>query len=439
MSNSSRSKKPAIYGEEKVSGSSKSIGKKLYCQYCGTLDCGSCGGKHGHHGKSRHHGKKGSKRSLSSEEEEERYGKGYHDYSGSYTTTTTEEGETTSETEESSVTSETEESEGMMKKINKKLKKTAISSSSTSLSIPKSIISLKKDEVVITFAVYINTKKNETFNLTNGDGFKIIRFTDPSHFKSAKSINNTNDIVHKMELKLSGTYPGSISLTFPTIKDGKYNYYDSGNSISTMIQSGKLLGDGISKELYKKELNENEIEFLNKYPGQTTNNFNSRDFISFQPGRKGKEYVHVGLDPESCVLHFYRKDNPDKFIGKNSDNPHAYVMYADEYDKYSKITQEKLDKMFSFSNVTGDKFSIEMKVIENDILQKRAKEIGKASDTRKKMLEEKGFSNFYNAYPDQNPNHKSISNSQLTKYEEFKKTPFKIEGELTIEYTKNIE
>jgi hypothetical protein len=289
--------------------------------------------------------------------------------------------------------------------------------------------------IVYGFSVLANTKnpKREFLTVTSKD-LRIEKCTNESDIevspKFIKSASPHSDIVLSLTVRnLKSEYEGMVAIEFPTVNclNGEKSV-SFAPFISKTTQHGDLK-NGSTYELIKRDLTEEQQEFLKKYPGHTLETF--EDF-SNPIGRDGKSF-HVNIEPKSCLLEYY--DGKQKQLHLKH-NERVLVMDSKEHGRCVKQAGNYLEKEFAFSNVTGKDFKMQIRPVMNSTVQKsvdtqieRIKTNSKSTDQEiLKNLQAKGFANYYNNHPFTDKDKFDES------FAKFKKTNFIFSGEIEIKY-----
>jgi len=290
--------------------------------------------------------------------------------------------------------------------------------------------------IVYGFSVLANTKnpKREYLTVTSKD-LRIEKCTNESDIeispKFIKSASQHSDIVLSLTVKnLKSEYEGMVSIEFPTVNclNGEKSV-SFAPFISKTTQHGDLK-NGSTYELIKRDLTEEQQEFLKKYPGHTLETF--EDF-SNPIGRDGKSF-HVNVEPKSCLLEYY--GGRQKQLNLKNTNERVLVMDAKEHGKCVKQAGSFLQKEFAFSNVTGRDFKMQIRPVMNSTVKNSVdSQIARINTNPKstdqeilKNLQAKGFANYYNNHPFTDKDKFDES------FAKFKKTNFIFSGEIEIKY-----
>lgn len=294
----------------------------------------------------------------------------------------------------------------------------------------------KIQTVVYTFSVMPTKNKNskDFFTITSDD-LKIESCTNEEdieksqNYKERASLNS--DIVTSLKLNIRSEYAGMVTFEFPTVKclNGTksvgFNPFVSKTSHYQELTSS----NGKDFNFINRDLDTSQIDFLEQYPGHTAENL--KEFCNFLPG---KEFVHVGLQPPSCLIEYY--DGEKKKILETKKGGSVLLMDRKSYNKCASKAQLQLEKDYSFSNVTGKEFCINLRPQMNSTVQTKINEkistIKKSNNTKYdevlKGLTAKGFSNFY-------INHPCPSNEEFDNlYKGFQTKKFYFNGTLEVKY-----
>lgn len=289
--------------------------------------------------------------------------------------------------------------------------------------------------IVYGFSVLANTKnpKREFLTVTSKD-LRVEKCTNESDIETSskfiKSASPHSDIVLSLTVRnLKSEYNGMVSLEFPTVNclNGEKSV-GFAPFVSKTTQHGDLtLKNGSTYELIKRDLTEEQQEFLKKYPGHTLETFEN---FSNPIGSAGKSF-HVNIEPKSCLLEYY--DGKQKQLNLKN-NEKVLVMDAKEHGKCVKQASNYLEKEFAFSNVTGKDFKMQIRPVMNSTVKKNIdSQIQKiksksTDDDILKSLQAKGFANYYNNHPF---TEKDKFDESFTK---FKNSNFIFSGEIEIKY-----
>jgi len=296
----------------------------------------------------------------------------------------------------------------------------------------------KIQTVVYTFSVMPSKKNSKDYFTITSEDLKIQSSTNPedieraSNYKERASLNS--DIVTFLSLNIKSEYQGMVTIEFPTVKCLNGTTSVGFNPfVSKTSHYQELTGNGKTLNFIGRDLTSNQLEFLEKYPGHTSENL--KEFCTFLPGNK---FVHVGLQPPSCLIEYY-DGTTDKKILETKKGESVLLMNKKSYTECSLKAQTNLEKNYAFSNVTGKEFCINLRPVMNSTVEKtinsKINSLKQKKDTTDKNandvlkgLQAKGFSNFY-------MNHPCPTNEEFdTLYKSFLTKKFQINGELTVKY-----
>lgn len=240
-------------------------------------------------------------------------------------------------------------------------------------------------------------------------------FDSISTLKTPLRASQNADIILHLEIRnLETDYPGNVKIDFPTVKQlNNFVGYQGEKYISYQKSDKKDRGN----ILFDRTLDEGKKSFLRSFPGNTCENF---DVLCKETHNKK---TIVGLKPTSCIMYYFNeaKDISDKtkkgimdynYKRKNTD---GFEMTTKLYKHLQEKAIDNLEKNFSFSDISSNKFKIMiyplMSSTTQSAINKTIKKLESDTKTDNKevltMLKKKGFANFYNTNPQTNVDLKS--------------------------------
>jgi hypothetical protein len=244
----------------------------------------------------------------------------------------------------------------------------------------------------------------------------------------AESLNHNSkaDLVKSVKLTLTSNFPEQLLISLPTVSRDSQNMGEL--NVFKVVDAGLLASsrkDGTFKskgpqtiDIFKREITEAHLAFIDLYAGQTPDNFMKKPYTSTIPNDNKNMNVSLG----SVIVGMFNEDQANEGNQFSVDSNNAHVngesapyctMTVGDYEKYSKIAKKVLENLFTFSDVTSENFMMRFTPIVSTTHQKMAgiklnseKKSNKSSKEETKAILKCGmpsFDNFFATYPTLNP------------------------------------